>query len=102
MYGYLAQSAAPQTKVQRAIDLLPPCWSEEVSRCVRGVDNTYPNCTELNALYNENDPATFAVVKAYINELPYCPAPAEKKTDNTVLYVVGAIAATALVAVLVR
>lgn len=71
-----ALTPAQQEKFNRATDLLPACWSQEVSECVRGVNSRYPNCAELNALYNENDPAVYQAIKGYIDAMPYCPAPA--------------------------
>ena len=65
-----------QNRFNKAIDLLPSCWSQEISECVRGVNNAYPNCAELNALYNKNDPAVYDAVRGYIDAMPYCPAPA--------------------------
>lgn len=100
-----ALTAEQQARFNRATDLLPPCWSQEVSDCVKGANSIYPNCAELNALYNKNDPAVYQAIKGYIDAMPYCPepptAPPSSSSISTPVAVGIGFGAAMLIAVLI-
>jgi hypothetical protein len=97
-----ALTPAQQEKFNRTTDLLPSCWSQEVSECVRGVNSNYPNCAELNALYNENDPVLYQALKGYVDAMPYCPSPAPAPKISAPLLIGIGFTTAMLLAVIVR
>lgn len=97
-----ALTPAQQEKFDRATDLLPSCWSQEVSECLKGTNSAYPNCAELNALYSENDPIVYQALKGYVEAMPYCPAPSPPPKLSTPIAIGIGFGAAMLLAVLIR
>ena len=61
-----------QAVLERAVSLLPACYSAELDRCLVEQGGTAcPNCDEINAGWNVDGDR----MDAELAKLPYCPDP---------------------------
>jgi hypothetical protein len=68
-------AAAEQAEVQAITKLMPDCYTQELSDCIKGRSSAYRHCQELTEryLWLPDDSPIVAHVKAHLNEkVDYC------------------------------
>jgi hypothetical protein len=102
--GAIGATLTPEEQklVDRAIEIIPSCWSQEIAECVNETNTSYPNCSELNAIYNKDKPAVYAAIKAHVDAMPYCsPTPPAKPGISPAVAFGAGVVLTMLVATVI-
>jgi len=89
-----------QERVNEARSYFPGCYSKAFDDCIdKGLVTAYPNCARILELWGNDKTAPVSLqLDAVIDQMPYCSAPstATSSSDNTVIWVVGAVALAAV------